>query len=250
MADNETQRVIAMTPATSDLSRPVLHRNIELYSLEAQRVAERVLDRVGYSLFSIEVILQLIAEPDEIEEVEDIIKQDLEKSGNALSGECERLHKMMADAGITKADIPTYTRPAKVEMEISSPLVVNYGQLLIQLDELIGFVDALWINSILSNKQKRQAKYQWHRHLNKVSGRIIDIEGRTRRHAKAKGRNDDVNKSAPARHQSQDDGEKARDEESKGKGKDTGAPDDTEAKTPGAKAEKAPAQNQPETAAL
>lgn len=213
---NNEQRVIAMTPATSDLSRPVLHRDIELFSLEAQRVAERVLDRVGYALFSIEVILQLMADREQIVEIESIISGEIAQTDENLLRECERLNVLMKEGGITENDIPTYTRPRKVRMEISSPLIVNYGQLLIRLDELTGLVDALWLNGVFNNQQRQQANQQWQRHLNKLSGRIIDIEGRTRRHAKSQGRASDVDAKAPARDEAKKEASPAPNESTEG----------------------------------
>ena len=145
------------------------------------------------------MILQLTAERDEIEEIEKIIADDIAKTDANFQRENERLRALMEEAGITDADMPTYTRPVTVKMEISAPLVINYGQLLIRLDELMGLVDALWMNSVLTNRQRQNANYQWRRHLNKLSGRIIDIEGRTRRHARTRGKEADVQKNAPAR---------------------------------------------------
>ena len=208
MTDAKPQHVIEMTPATSDLSRPVLHRNMALYSREAQQVARRLLDRVGYSLFSIEVILQLIADADDIDKVEDIIVQDIQKSGTVMTDECKRLEKLMADTGLSEADVPTYTRPAEVRMEISSPLVVHYGQLLILLDEVMKLLHTLWLNSAIDKRQDRLARKQWTQHLNKLSTRIIEIERRTRKKARASGKQDDVAKTAPVRSRQKNQAEK------------------------------------------
>ncbi|MBO0180533.1 hypothetical protein J0682_26565, partial [Vibrio parahaemolyticus] len=62
----------------ADLSRPVFKRVLKVNSLQAQRVVERSFQRVSDSLFSIDVILRIIGEQDEIDQVESIIQEHIE----------------------------------------------------------------------------------------------------------------------------------------------------------------------------
>lgn len=189
--------VIKMTAARSRYSRPVINRRFPLYSFQAQNVAEKLLDRVAYSLFSSEVILQILAERDQVEELESIIADDLANSHDNLDREFARLRELMKDADIKDQDTPSYTRPVQVEVEISSPLVARYIALIQKLDRLMGMIDCLWLNGVLDNKQRMNANYQWQRHVNKLSGRIINIENRARKAAKSSGRDSEVDKEAP-----------------------------------------------------
>lgn len=54
-------------------SRPVFKQVLKVNSLQAQRVMERSFERVSNSLFSIDVILRIIGEQDEIDQVETVI---------------------------------------------------------------------------------------------------------------------------------------------------------------------------------
>nr|WP_298057443.1 hypothetical protein [uncultured Halomonas sp.] len=195
-ADNNTA-VIKMTAARSRYSRPVINRRFPLYSFQAQNVAEKLLDRVAYSLFSSEVILQILAEREQVDELESIIADDVANSHDNLDREFARLRELMKDADIQEQDTPSYTRPVQVEVEISSPLVARYIALIQKLDRLMGMIDCLWMNGVLDNKQRMNATYQWQRHVNKLSGRIINIENRARKAAKSSGRDSEVDQEAP-----------------------------------------------------
>ncbi len=50
-------------------SRPVFKQVLKVNSLQAQRVMERSFERVSNSLFSIDVILRIIGEQDEIDQL-------------------------------------------------------------------------------------------------------------------------------------------------------------------------------------
>ncbi|WP_458793715.1 hypothetical protein [Klebsiella quasipneumoniae] len=61
-------------------SRPVFKQVLKVNSLQAQRVMERSFERVSNSLFSIDVILRIIGEQDEIDQVETVIRNTFPRS--------------------------------------------------------------------------------------------------------------------------------------------------------------------------
>lgn len=179
----------------ADLSRPVFKRVLKVNSLQAQRVIERSFQRVSDSLFSIDVILRIIGEQDEIDQVESIIQEHIEKVSVDLDTATNQLKKLMEDNGIEGA--PEYTSPNQYDIEINSPQVAQFAHLVRKLDNLMLLVDTLWLNSILTSKQRKDATYQWQQRLIKLAGRIIGIEKRARISAHSKGKKDEVEAAAP-----------------------------------------------------
>lgn len=179
----------------ADLSRPVFKRVLKVNSLQAQRVVERSFQRVSDSLFSIDVILRIIGEQDEIDQVESIIQEHIEKVSVDLDTATNQLQKLMEDNGIEGA--PEYTSPNQYDIGINSPQVAQFAHLVRKLDNLMLLVDTLWLNSILTSKQRKDATYQWQQRLIKLAGRIIGIEKRARISAHSKGKKDEVEAAAP-----------------------------------------------------
>ncbi|ALZ82544.1 hypothetical protein GL272_19790 [Aeromonas veronii] len=190
---------VASQPRTNvsrpDYSRPVFKQSLTMNSLQAQRVMDRSFDRVSNSLFSIDVILRIIGEQDEIDQVETVILELIAKVSEDLDKSHGQLKKLMEDNGIQ--GMPGYSKPNTYDIEISSPQVAQFIHLIRKLDALMGIVDALWLNAILSNKQRTEANYQWQQRLFKLAGRIIGIEKRARVSAHAKGKESEVEQAAP-----------------------------------------------------
>ena len=178
-----------------DYSRPVFKNSVTMNSLQAQRVMDRSFDRVSNSLFSIDVILRIIGEQDEIDQVESVILELIAKVSEDLDKGTAQLKKVMADNGID--GMPGYSHPTTYDIEISSPQVAQFVHLIRKLDTLMGLVDTLWLNAILSNKQRTEANYQWQQRLFKLAGRIIGLEKRARVAAHAKGKESEVAQAAP-----------------------------------------------------
>ncbi|MCA2447907.1 hypothetical protein LAZ54_26545, partial [Vibrio alginolyticus] len=81
-------------------SRPVFKQVLKVNSLQAQRVMERSFERVSNSLFSIDVILRIIGEQDEIDQVETVILEHISKVSEDLDKATAQLNKLMEDNGI------------------------------------------------------------------------------------------------------------------------------------------------------
>lgn len=98
-------------------SRPVFKQVLKVNSLQAQRVMERSFERVSNSLFSIDVILRIIGEQDEIDQVETVILEHISKVSEDLDKATAQLNKLMEDNGIDM--MPGYTNPNEYTIEIN-----------------------------------------------------------------------------------------------------------------------------------
>lgn len=176
-------------------SRPVFKQVLKVNSLQAQRVMDRSFGRVSNSLFSIDVILRIIGEQEEIDQVETVILEQIAKVSEDLDQASAQLSKLMEDNGIDV--MPGYTNPSEYPIEITSPQVAQFAHLIRKLDVLMSRIDTLWLNTVLSSKQRTDATYQWQQRLIKLASRIIGIEKRARISAHGKGKESEVAEAAP-----------------------------------------------------
>ncbi|MCB5162957.1 hypothetical protein [Marinomonas algarum] len=187
------------------ISRPTFHQKLEINSLQAQRVMDRNFDRVAKALFSTDVILRIIGDRDEVNEVEEIIRNQIEKASDDIMESSNQLKKLMKDNGIE--DIPGYSAPTSYSIEITSPQIAQYAHLIRSLDNLMILVDTLWLNSVLTGKQRSDATYQWQQRLLNLASKIIGMERRARNSARNKGKEKEVEREAPKQDEQEDDTE-------------------------------------------
>lgn len=205
-APEQTKRKAAAKPASKKreqreekvvYSRPVFAQKTTIYTLQAQRVVDRSLVRASYSLFSLDVILQVIGDRDQIDEVSDVVHGHISKASQDMGEKLTQMKALLEQHQITEQ--PTYTNPRELEVEITSPQVAQFLRLITQLDSLMAMIDTLWFHGVLTSKQRTQAGLEWQQHLNRLASRIIGVEKRARIAANKQGKRDEVDAKAPVR---------------------------------------------------
>lgn len=196
-ANSEAPRDPKTRPSRSihSYTRPRFNRILRVQSLQAQRVIDRSLDRVSHSLFSLDVILQIIGERDQVDEVETIITDHMEAAEEQLDNTLAQLQVLMKDNNIQQQ--PDYSHPREQEVEISSPQIGSFVRLVEKLDTLIMRLDTLWLCGVVKSKDRTRNAQQWQQHLNKLASRIIGVEKRARNAAHRAGMSDEVDAAAP-----------------------------------------------------
>ena len=101
----------------SKYSRPSFNRELTVASLQAQRVLNRSLSRVAYSLFSIDVILQIIGKRENIDEVEALIKQMINETHENIVQTTKQIETLKEKNNVSQT--PAYTAPKKYLVEIT-----------------------------------------------------------------------------------------------------------------------------------
>ena len=177
------------------ISRPRFHQKLTINSLQAQRVMNRSFSRIANAFFSVDVILQIIGEQDEIDQVNSVIDNYIEQFESDLEKALEQIKGLMKTNGIT--EVPSYSAPHEYSIEITSPSIAQFTKLIRQFDELMVLVDTVWLNGVLSSHQRSTATYEWQQRLFKMSARIIGVEKRARIAAKNKGKDAEVAEQAP-----------------------------------------------------
>jgi hypothetical protein len=186
-------------------SRPVFKQNLTVYTLQAQRVVERSLTRVSYSLFSLDVILQIIGVREQVDEVSQIVQGHIAKADEQLEEKIQQMDVLFTQHEIQ--DVPSYTNPISLDVEITSPQVAQFLRLVRKLDSLMAKIDSLWLHGLLTSKQRTQAGLEWQQLLNRLASRIIGVEKRARVAAHNQGKHEEVDAAAPYRHDSEVDGD-------------------------------------------
>lgn len=180
-------------------SNPTFTRSLTLNSLQSQRVYNRSFRRVAQSLFQIDVILQIITDRagdrNAIDAMETKIREYFDQVSDDLNGEIERCKKLLADNGIS--ELVAYSAPLTIQVEMSSPQIIQFVRLMTQLDEFMSLIDTLWMNTVINNRQRADANYIWQQRLMKLSGRIIGNENRARAAARRIGLSEEVDEFAP-----------------------------------------------------
>lgn len=152
-------------------SRPVFHTVLKINSLQAQRVMKRSFSRVAYSLFSMDVVLRIITDQEVVDQLESMIQEFMTETSLELDRAAEHLEALKKCHGIEA--MPSYSNPIEYPIEITSPQVAQFAHLVSKLDNLVGIIDTLWLNMVLTSKQRKDEVYQWQQCLNKLASSII-----------------------------------------------------------------------------
>lgn len=176
-------------------SRPVIDEELKLYTLQAQQVMQRSFMRVSYSLFSIDVILRLIGDEDQIDEVSDIITGMLTEGHEELDKRIAQIEAVLSEKKGKR--VSRYSNPMTLKVEITAPQVGQFIDLVVKLDKLVILIDNLWLSQTLTGKERTAAQRQWRQHINRIASKIIQTEGRARNSATRQGKAEEVKQHAP-----------------------------------------------------
>jgi len=174
------------TRKATPYSRPVFNQTLHINNLYTQGIFERNFWRVARALFSIDVILPIIGQEEQVEQVEVIIQQDMQQMMEAVEAQTVGLTKIMDDNGID--EIPDYTHPQQYKVAITCPQVARFAQLMTRMDALLVKVDTVWLNGLMSSKERTAVNLEQRNKLNGLVGRLIQIESRAREAARAQGK--------------------------------------------------------------
>lgn len=174
----------------SRFSRPVFEETITIHSSHAQRILDRGYYRVAAALYAIDVVLRIIGDHDEMDAVEGLVDAQIQTFATAMEDENKRLLVLRDQSGITRT--VKYTRPITLRIQISSPQMAQYTLLIQELDRLMMAIDSLWMNAVLTSKQKATAGYAWRVALLRIGREIMALERRARDAAARQGRSADL----------------------------------------------------------
>jgi hypothetical protein len=138
----------------------------------------RSFNKLNEALFSIGVKLQIICDRDEMDAVEEIMNDHFRKAIEDMRDELARLNKLLADNGVSAA--LDYSNALAYKIPIKSPQASMFIGLVLQLDQIVTAIDALWLNAVINSRQRSDGTYQWQQRLVRLAGKIIGTEKRAR----------------------------------------------------------------------
>ncbi len=159
-------------------SAPEFQQQLSLGSFQAQKVMKRSFSKLNEALFSIGVKLQVICDRDEVDAVEEVLNENFKKIIADIQEELTRLNKLLSDNGITAT--VDYTNALSYKIAVKSPQTAMFLALVKQLDQIIAAIDALWLNAVITSRQRSDGTYQWQQRLIRLAGKVIGIEKRAR----------------------------------------------------------------------
>ncbi|WP_200157818.1 AcaB family transcriptional regulator [Allochromatium vinosum] len=179
-------------------SRPVFDRPVRIHSEYARRlVSERQFRPAMTALYGLDVILRLIATEAEADQVETVIATRLSELSQELVGERERLH-----AELERYDLlavrPRYTQPIDLRVQIASPHIGAYTNLILELDQLMMAIDTLWLSGVLSNKEHTERQIAWRNRLGAAGQSFIDLHRYAYAEAERRGQREAVDRESRA----------------------------------------------------
>ena len=177
-------------------SQPIFEQKLTIHSLQGQRVMDRSFRALSGSLFRLEVILRIVGEEQAIDAAEAEISKSLGKAQEEIAEGLAGARALMQANGLTS--LPTYTNVKKYTVQIKTPQIANFARLVVQLDELMSLIDALWImGQVIPSKERIKQTWDWQQRLIRLAGQIINLERRAREAAYRKGMADEVELAAP-----------------------------------------------------
>jgi hypothetical protein len=75
--------------------------------------------------------------------------------------------------------------------------VGQFVTLIRRLDRLMISLDTLWLNAVLTNRQRADGNFAWQQRIIRLARRVIEIEVRARKSARVKGKEGEVEAVAP-----------------------------------------------------
>lgn len=177
-------------------SAPVIKQELSLSTLAAQKVMVRSFEKLAESLFQVSVILRAVGEREHVDAAEEILNKHFETASTDIEAKIEQMKQLAEQHGVSIT--PDYTNQVRYELEINTPHLARFVGLVGRMDDLVSMIDALWLHSILDDRQASNARYEWSRRMINVAGRIIGMSRKVRKEAYNSGQQELVDSVAGA----------------------------------------------------
>ena len=178
-------------------SRPVFDRQVRVYSEYVRRlVSDRQLKPAMTALYGIDLILRLIATEAEIDRIDQAIDARLLEVSEAMADELEVLNAQLARHHLTGV-CPRYTEEQELRIEVSSPPIGAYTNLIVELDQLMIAIDTLWLSGLMSNQRHVECLTQWRDRLGLVGQAFVALHRAADDEADRRGQREAVDRTEP-----------------------------------------------------
>jgi uncharacterized protein YjcR len=129
-------------------------------------------------MYRIEAVWRMASNSEIVDRIEAAVKEYLQKTKEELLLEKEELKQLLDQYGIV--EIPDYTKKESILVEITSPFISNYIGLIQALDDVLQFLDTLWLFELITGAERKAKIQEWVSRLRKLRLRIRQAEKRLR----------------------------------------------------------------------
>jgi hypothetical protein len=129
-------------------------------------------------MYRIEAVWRMASNSEIVDRIEAAVKEYLQKTKEELLLEKEELKQLLDQYGIV--EMPDYTKKESILVKITSPFISNYIGLIQALDDVLQFLDTLWLFELITGAERKAKIQEWVSRLRKLRLRIRQAEKRLR----------------------------------------------------------------------
>jgi len=171
-------------------TRPYLPYPLSIKSLPARRVFGREMFRSLGALFTIDVVLAVVADQKMSTTLMDVVRGKIDKLKAEMSADMAQVDELMTSCGIVEE--VRYSDPFEAEVRVYSPEARVVLNLLSEMDKLIRKVDVLWLSGEMDSSNRSNINFQWQNKLIKLGRSIVNDARRAMKAAHSKGKAEEI----------------------------------------------------------
>ncbi len=161
-------------------SRPVFEKKLVLQSTQAQQIIKRSFKRTINVLYRLDVIVHVTQDEKVIAALEHVITKKLSHVKVSLDTAFTEINEQLTRLGITS--IPQYTHAQTISVNVSTPHIGRYAELISTLDKLVVAIDTLWLAGELENKVRMDNNFTYQRQLVDLSRDLYELDAGVHQH--------------------------------------------------------------------
>lgn len=175
------------------LSNPTIERELELKTLQAQRVYLRSMGYTSTALLNLSVIMHIVGNAEEANSTEAVVKTAIKNVEDELNKAYERSQILLK--GLDDVCSPDYySHTMQRTSYLQTPLAIRYLELIRKLDQLVFSIDTLWFSGAIESGARTHTIAEWQRRLLRLSNEILTIQRRAYNAAVNKGKKEELDK--------------------------------------------------------
>jgi hypothetical protein len=151
----------------SKFNGAVLGVEVDLGSPLVRRVYHRTFDHVGRNAHFISVFGRVLLGEAMVREPEQKLKERIEENTKALDRKMEGARAILMDAGIKT--YAHFNKPEPIKVSIISPIQKHYLNLLTKADELLVYLNTLWLHGEIDDTERSKREMEIKNFLRAVS---------------------------------------------------------------------------------
>lgn len=160
---------------TPRAKHPVIEMTVACQTEPVEKILESNFDPVQKALYHIHVTLPILSRADTkvINEVLDLVEARFAKIENQMTAEIGRLKTLAKTDGAVQP--AAYTNPSSRVLQVYTPEMARWVGLLMRMDEILRWVDALWYSTRVKSKDRNAVMMTWRNTLTGFSRELHNL---------------------------------------------------------------------------